>query len=172
MANIHIEMGDITRFRVDAIVNAANNDLVMGGGVAGAIAQAGGPGIQEECSAHGPVGVGEAAVTSAGRLPARYIIHQASMRLGGRTTEESLRRSTQAVLDLAEEKGVRTLAFPAVGTGIAGFDTRQCARTMLEVIRRHAAGPSKITDIYFVLFDQGSFGIFLQEAGGLVNTKP
>jgi len=162
MVGIHIERGDITTYAVDAIVNAANNDLILGGGVAGAIARAGGSEIQAECNRHGPVAVGEAAITTGGDLPARHVIHQASMRLGGRTTAESLKSSTEAVLRLAAENDVRTLAFPAVGTGIAGFDTRRCARIMLEAVRRH--GDENLSDVYFVLFDRAAYDIFRREA--------
>jgi len=162
MVTIHIERGDITTYAVDAIVNAANNDLILGGGVAGAIARAGGPAIQAECDRHGPVAVGEAAVTTGGDLPARFVIHQASMRLGGRTTAEALNRSTEAVLRLAEDHGVRTLAFPAVGTGIAGFDMDRCARIMLDAARRHRG--EHLTDVYFVLFDQAARKIFQRRA--------
>jgi O-acetyl-ADP-ribose deacetylase (regulator of RNase III) len=154
MANLHIERGDLTTYEVDAIVNAANTDLVLGGGLAGAIARAGGPDIQADCDRHGPVEVGGAAITTAGELPAKHVIHQASMRLGGRTSEQSLRRSTQAVLKLAEESGIRTLAFPATGTGIAGFPIRRCAEIMLEEVRRHLAGETQLTDVYFVLFSE------------------
>jgi len=157
---IHFAQGDITTFAADAIVNAANNDLILGGGVAGAIARAGGPSIQAACDAHGPVAVGQAAITPAGDLPARYVIHQAAMALGERTTARSLRQSTQAVLNLAEGHDVKTLAFPAVGTGIAGFDTRRCAEIMLDAVRRHAEGGSGITDVHFVLFDPESYRLF------------
>lgn len=171
MTNLHIERGDITMYRVDAIVNAANNDLQLGGGVAGAIARAGGPSIQRECDAHGPIAVGEAAITGAGSLPAKYVIHQASMRLGGRTTATSLRQSTTAVLKLAEQHRVATIAFPAVGTGIAGFDTRQCAKIMLAEVRQHLEKAANLTDVYFVLFDDESCRIFREEAG-LVEPRP
>jgi len=167
MTNIHIERGDLTGYAVDAIVNAANNDLVLGGGLAGAIRRRGGPRIQKECDAHGPVKVGEAAVTGAGDLPARFVIHQASMPLGGRTTARSLRDSTAAVLNLAEKHGVRTLAFPAVGTGIAGFDLRQCAEVMLGEVRRYVKAGTKLTDVYFVLFDEAARRVFqdVRDAG-------
>jgi len=158
--HIHVTQGDITTFAVDAIVNAANNDLILGGGVAGAIARAGGPSIQAACDAHAPVAVGEAAITPAGDLPAKYVIHQASMALGGRTTAESLRRSTEAALRLAGGNDVKTLAFPAVGTGIAGFDTRRGAEIMLDAVRRFADTDSSVTDVHFVLFDPQSFRIF------------
>src|SRR5260370_22657986 len=118
---IVIIAGDLVEQDVDAIVNAANNDLLLGGGVAGAIRSRGGPTIQRECDAHGRVNVGEAAMTGAGDLRARHIIHAASMQLGGRTPEETLRSSMDNGLRLAREHGVRSIAVPAVGTGIAGF---------------------------------------------------
>jgi O-acetyl-ADP-ribose deacetylase (regulator of RNase III) len=160
MATIHVEQGDLTTYRTDAIVNAANNDLILGGGLAGAISRAGGPEIQAECTAHGPIAVGQAAITTAGDLPARYVIHQASMSLGGRTTAESLRQSTKAALDLADSKGLKTVAFPATGTGIAGFDMRKCAEIMLEAISHHLAGQTTLTDVYVVLVDARTKGIF------------
>lgn len=168
MTNIHIRRGDITACLVDAIVNAANNDLVLGGGLAGAILRKGGGEIQAECDRHGPIEVGQAAITSAGRLPAKHVIHQASMSLGGRTTAESLRKSTAAVLALAEQSKLKTLAFPATGTGIAGFDMESCARIMLDEVRKHVSRPTSLTDVYFVLFDERAyktFGRVLDEMG-------
>ena len=163
MTRVHIEQGDLTACDADAIVNAANNDLVLGGGLAGAIRRRGGPSIQAECDAHGPVAVGGAALTGAGELPARYVIHQASMALGERTTAESLRASTRATLQIAEHTpDIRTLALPAVGTGIAGFDLARCARIMLDCVRRHIAAGTKLTDIRFVLFDENARRIFEQ----------
>jgi len=160
MTNIYIQSGDLTALEVDAIVNAANNDLILGGGLAGAIARAGGPDIQADCDSHGPVKVGQAAITTAGNMPARHVIHQASMSLGGRTTAESLRDSTRAVLALAEENGVRTLAFPATGTGIAGFDMRQCAEIMIAEVLEHVAGGTCLSDVYFVLMGAGPLQVF------------
>jgi len=160
MTDIHIEQGDLTTYEVDAVVNAANNDLTLGGGLAGAIRRKGGPEIQADCNRHGPVRVGGAAITTAGELPAKHVIHQASMRLGGRTAADSLRDSTRAVLALAEEHGLRTLAFPATGTGIAGFDTRRCAEIMLAEVRDHVARGTQLTDVYFVLFDKGTWQTF------------
>jgi O-acetyl-ADP-ribose deacetylase (regulator of RNase III) len=151
---IVIRQGDLTEADVDAIVNAANNDLMLGGGLAGTIRRRGGPAIQAQCDAHGPVQVGEAALTRGGNLPAKYVIHQASMSLGARTTAKALRDSTRAVLAIAEKTpDIRTLAFPAVGTGIAGFDLKECAEIMLDEVAKHSAARSKLTDIYFVLFD-------------------
>lgn len=164
MIDIHIAQGDITTYRVDAIVNAANTNLILGGGVAGAIARAGGPTIQQECERYGPIELGQAAITGAGHLAARYIIHQASMRLGGRATADSLRRSTEAALALAEAHGVRSIAFPAVGTGFAGFDVRACARIMLDAVRRHEAAGSLITDVHFVLYNADGAAAFAEVA--------
>lgn len=158
---IHIEQGDLTDYAVDAIVNAANNDLILGGGLAGAISRKGGPQIQAQCDRHGPVAVGEAAITGAGDLPAKFVIHQASMQLGGRTTARSLRDSTRAVLKLADENDLRTLAMPATGTGIAGFDLGQCAEIMLGEVLDHGRGQTSITDVYFVLYDPQAYQTFL-----------
>jgi len=164
VTRVHIEQGDLTGYQVDAIVNAANNDLVLGGGLAGAIARRGGPGVQAACDAHGPVKVGGAAITTAGELPARYVIHQASMSLGGRTTAAALRDSTRAVLAIAEgTPDVRTLAFPAVGTGIAGFDVKRCAEIMLAEVQGHVAAGSRLTDIYMVLFDKPTCAAFRRQ---------
>lgn len=160
MTAIHIEVGDLTAYKVDAIVNAANNNLLLGGGLAGAIARAGGPEIQAQCHKHGPVAVGQAAITGTGKLPARHVIHQASMRLGGNTTAANLAASTRAVLRLAEENGIRTLAFPATGTGIAGFPLKSCAEIMLREVAAHVAAGTKLTDVYFVLRDAESCEVF------------
>ena len=144
--------GDLIEQDVDAIVNAANNDLILGGGVAGAIRTRGGDSIQAECTAHGPVKVGEAAITGAGRLPARFVIHAASMALGGRTTTGSLQSSMDHALRLAREKGFQTIAIPAVGTGIAGFPMDECARVMAGCVRRALADGWEPDEVRFVLF--------------------
>src|SRR5262249_2623229 len=127
-----LRQGDLAQAQVDAIVNAANNDLVLGAGVAGAIRSAGGPSIQAECDKLGSIPIGEAAITGAGNLKARFVIHAASMRLGGRTTEDALRNATRNSLKRAAENGVELIAFPAIGTGIAGFPIDRCATVMLE----------------------------------------
>jgi O-acetyl-ADP-ribose deacetylase len=153
-ARIVIITGDLVEQEVDAIVNAANNDLQLGGGVAGAIRRAGGPSIQDECDAHGPVRVGEAAITGAGRLRARYVIHAASMSLGGRTTGVSLRSSMDDVFRLARAHEIRSLAVPAVGTGIAGFPIDECARVMAESLRVALSGGWQASEVRFVLFGE------------------
>jgi len=113
---IRIVQGDLTEEDADAIVNAANNDLELGGGVAGAIRRKGGPAIQEACHRIGPIPLGEAAITAGGNLKARWVIHAASMRLGEATTEPNLRLSTRHSLLRAKEKGLKSIAFPAIGT--------------------------------------------------------
>ena len=159
-ARIYFMKGDITELEVDAIVNAANNDLVLGEGVAGAIRTKGGPRIQEECDRIGAIRLGEAAVTPAGNLKAYYVIHAASMQLGGQTTAESLRISTRNSLLRAEEKGFKTIAFPAIGTGIAGFPMEECANVMIGEVLEHLKSRSSLEKIYFVLYDDAALKTF------------
>ena len=123
--------GDITELETEAIVNAANNELILGSGVAGVILRKGGPGIQEECDLNGPIKIGEAAVTRAGKLKADWIIHAASMGFTTPTTAESLRSSTVAALKKAQDKYLNSVAFPALGTGVSGFSMVKCAEIML-----------------------------------------
>lgn len=163
---IQIMQGDLTQQDVDAIVNAANNDLQLGGGVAGAIARAGGPAIQQECDRIGSIEVGGAAITSGGRMQARHVIHAASMRLGGRTTADNLRRSTARSLELADEYGLRSIAFPAVGTGIARFPMDEAARIMIEEVATHAQGKTSLTEVRFVLFGADAETAFREAAEG------
>jgi O-acetyl-ADP-ribose deacetylase (regulator of RNase III) len=151
---------DLTEMDVDAIVNAANNDLQLGGGVAGAIRRKGGEEIQRECNAIGSIPIGSAAITSGGRLKARHVIHAASMQLGGQTTANALRNSTAFSLRLASQNKLKSIAFPAVGTGIAGFPMRECAEIMLEETAIHLNGATSLEKVYFVLFDAASLKIF------------
>jgi O-acetyl-ADP-ribose deacetylase (regulator of RNase III) len=153
---IVIIAGDLVEQDVDAIINAANNDLILGGGVAGAIRTRGGSAIQAECTAHGPVKVGEAAITGAGELPARHVIHAASMALGGQTTTASLQQSMEHAFRLAREHGAHTIAVPAVGTGIAGFPIDECARVMADCLNRALADGWKPDEVRFVLFGDGA----------------
>jgi len=134
VARLRIAEGDLTEFAGDAVVNAANNWLKLGAGVAGAIRRKGGPEIQAECDRIGPIRVGEAAITTAGRLPAKYVIHAAVM--GDEPASyESVRRATESALKLAVEKGLKTIAFPLLGTGVGGLDKERVARIMIEAIR-------------------------------------
>jgi O-acetyl-ADP-ribose deacetylase (regulator of RNase III) len=146
--------GDLVDQHVDAIVNAANNQLVLGGGVAGAIRTRGGPAIQKECDAHGPVKVGEAAITGGGDLAAHHVIHAASMGLGGTTTSHSLRSSMDHAFRIARENGIRTIAIPAVGTGIARFPIDECAMIMANCLREALIGGWAPEEVRFVLFGE------------------
>jgi O-acetyl-ADP-ribose deacetylase len=158
---ILIQQGDITDMSVDAIVNGANNDLMLGAGVAGAIARKGGDSIQKECNEVGSIPIGYAAITGAGKLKARYVIHAASMGLGEmRTTAKSLRTSTVHSLRLAVERKLRTLAFPAIGTGVSGFPMDECAQIMLTETAQHLKGDTSLETVYFVLFDEHARAIF------------
>lgn len=154
--------GDLTQMDCDAIVNAANNDLQLGGGVAGAIRRKGGDAIQQECDRIGSIPVGSAVITGAGKLKARHVVHAASMELGGRATAQSLRTSTAHSLRLVAQKGLKTIAFPAVGTGIAGFPVRECAEIMLREVLEHLKGATSLEKVYFVLFDQAALIVFEQ----------
>jgi O-acetyl-ADP-ribose deacetylase len=159
-SKFELMQGDLTEMKTDAIVNAANNDLQHGGGVAGAIRRKGGDIIQRESNEIGSIPVGGAAITSGGKLKARYVIHAASMQLGGRTTARALRSSTAHSLRIAAEKGLKTIAFPAVGTGIAGFPMEECAEIMLQESMDHLKRGSSLEKIYFVLFDEPSLKTF------------
>lgn len=157
---IVIEQGDLTEMATDAIVNAANNDLILGGGVAGAIRRKGGDEIQRECNEIGSIPVGYAAITNGGKLKARFVIHAASMRLGGTTTAEALRSSTAHSLRIAKERKLKSIAFPAVGTGIAGFPLEECAKIMLREAAEHLRGETTLETVRFVLFDDEAEQIF------------
>jgi O-acetyl-ADP-ribose deacetylase len=157
---IVIQQGDLTEMDTDAIVNAANNDLILGAGVAGAIRRKGGEEIQCECNAIGSIPIGYAAITTGGKLKARFVIHAASMALGGKTSADALRNSTSHSLRIASERGLKSIAFPAVGTGIAGFPLKECAEIMLREAAGHLRGETSLETIYFVLFDEVAEGIF------------
>jgi O-acetyl-ADP-ribose deacetylase len=135
----------------------------LGGGVAGAIARAGGPTIQAECRSIGRVEVGDAAITAGGALVARFVIHAASMHLGGRTSADSLRRSTRRSLELARERTLRSIAFPAVGTGIARFPLQECAQIMVDEVIAHSQNPTTIRRVRFVLFGEDAETAFRDE---------
>ena len=157
---IILMQGDLTELDADAIVNAANNDLQLGGGVAGAIRRKGGDAIQKECDAIGSIAIGGAAITSGGKLRARNVIHAASMQLGGETTARTLRSSTAHSLRIAGERNLRSIAFPAVGTGIAGFPLAECAQIMLHEAAEYLKNPTSVEKVYFVLFDARALAVF------------
>lgn len=161
---IKLKEGDITAMDIDAIVNAANTDLILGAGVAGAIRRAGGPRIQEECNRIGPIPIGQAAITTGGNLKARYVIHAASMSFGELTAEKSLADSTKNSLLRADEKKLKSIAFPAIGTGVAGFPLDECARLMLRTTLDHLKkAQSTIEEVWFVLYGDEAFQAFKRE---------
>lgn len=160
MGRIVLKEGDITAEAVDAIVNAANSALALGAGVAGAIRAKGGPQIQAECDAHGRIAVGDAALTGAGDLDARFVIHAASMPPGGQANEISVRTSLRRSLELAAEQGCRTVAVPAIGAGVAGVPVRRSAEILLDEARRHLEGETPIEEIRFVLFGEQAYRVF------------
>ncbi|UCC72492.1 MAG: macro domain-containing protein [Gemmatimonadota bacterium] len=151
---IRVEQGDITEFQGDAIVNAANNQLILGAGVAGAIARKGGPTIQQECNEHGPIRVGEAAITGAGNLAARAVIHAAAM--GDEpASRASIEGSTRHSLELADQNGIKTIAFPVLASGVAGFRVDEAARIMVSTIRDYIVeGETAIDEVVLYGYSQ------------------
>jgi O-acetyl-ADP-ribose deacetylase (regulator of RNase III) len=159
-SHIHLTVGDLTESDADAIVNAANNDLILGAGVAGAIRRKGGESIQRECGEIGSIPIGGAAITGAGKLKARFVIHAATMQLGGSASAQAIRGSTAHSLRIAREKKLTSIAFPAIGTGIAGFPLRECAEIMLRETVKHLSVATSLRRVDFVLFDAPALKIF------------
>jgi len=152
--------GDITAQTVDAVVNAANDQLWMGVGVAGAIKARGGAEIEREAMAQGPVPVGEVVVTGAGQLAARHVIHAVVMGQDGRTDGTLIAKATTNALAAATARGLTSLAFPALGTGVGGFPLDRCGEVMAGVVRAHAATATSLRRIAFVLFGKGAYEAF------------
>lgn len=144
MAALEVLQADVTKLEVDAIANAANTQLMHGGGVAGAISRAGGPIVQRESDAEAPIGLGEAVETTAGDMPARFVIHAATMELGGPTSAEIIDQATRSTLAKAEELGCRSLALVAFGTGVGGFPIAQAAEIMVGAAREHEGSLERI----------------------------
>ena len=154
MAELQLEIaeGDITALEVDAIANAANNALWMGAGVAGAIKRAGGEEIEREAVAAGPIEIGDAIATGAGRLKAKHVIHGAVMGEDLRTSGALIERTTRRCVELADELGCRSLALPAFGTGVGGFPLEECARLMVGVARAYE--PRTLERVVFAVFGE------------------
>jgi O-acetyl-ADP-ribose deacetylase len=151
VATVEVLDTDITTLEVDAIANAANTRLLHGGGVAGAIVRAGGQAIQDESDRKAPVGLGDAVQTTAGALPARWVIHAATMELGGPTSADIIRRATAATLWKAEELNARSLALVAFGTGVGGFPVDDAAEIEVEEVRRHLEAGSRLERVVFAV---------------------
>jgi O-acetyl-ADP-ribose deacetylase len=150
LTELEVVEGDITALDVDAIANAANNHLWMGAGVAGAIKRAGGEEIEREAVAKGPIEVGDAVATGAGRLSARWVIHGAVMGQDLRTDADLVRRTTESCVRVADELGAESLALPAFGTGVGGFPLDECARIMVGAARAYE--PRALERVVFAVF--------------------
>lgn len=162
MASIEVLDVDITTLAVDAIANAANTQLRHGGGVAGAISRAGGPVVQAESDRRAPIGLGEAVETSAGDMPARWVIHAATMELGGPTSADIVRRATAATLWKAEELNARSLALVAFGTGVGGFPLAAAAEIEVDEVRRHVDAGSRLERVVFAVHGEAARAAFEQ----------
>lgn len=149
MIELEVLQADVTKLEVDAITNAANTRLRHGGGVAAAISRAGGPDVQRESNQKAPIGLGDAVETTAGAMPARYVIHAATMELGGPTSAEVIARATVSTLRKADDLGCRSLALVAFGTGIGGFPLDEAARLMVDVVRQHR--PASLQRVLFAV---------------------
>ena len=165
-----ILQGDLTEMDTDAIVNAANKDLILGAGVAGAIRTKGGPTIQEECNRIGGTTVGGAVITTGGKLKARYVIHAVGPRMGEGEEDRKLTDATRNSLAVAHGKALKSIAFPAISTGIFGFPKDRCARLMLgtavETLRQRETSLEKVV---FCLWDKETLEIFQETAKGLLS---
>ena len=168
MTVIEVIEGDITKLEVDAIANAANTELRHGGGVAGAISRAGGPEVQAESDERAPIELGAAVATTAGEMPSRWVIHAATMHLGGPTSAEIIREATASTLRAADEVGARSLALVAFGTGVGGFPLTDAARIEVGEVRRHLDrhdGETGLEQVVFCVFGTEAKAAFEAEVG-------
>jgi O-acetyl-ADP-ribose deacetylase (regulator of RNase III) len=152
--------GDITQMQTDAIVNAANAQLILGGGVAGAIRKKGGPEIQQECSKIGGTFVGGAVITTAGNLKAKHVIHAVGPRMGEGNEDQKLKNATLNSLKIADENNLKSIAFPAISTGIFGFPITRCAEIMLGSTIEYLKGQTSLKKVVFCLFGREAYQVF------------
>ena len=169
---LRLVQGDITELDVDAIVNAANAQLSLGEGVAGAIRRKGGPQIQMECDRFGGTPVGTAIITGGGLLKARHVIHAVGPRMGEGNEDEKLRSATLSSLKVAEDNGLRTLAFPAISTGIFGFPLDRCARIMVGTTVEFLQRPTGLNSVTFGVFSADAFDVFQADIEGQHGKEP
>ena len=154
---------DITEMETDAIVNAANARLILGGGVAGAIKRKGGPEIQKECNKIGGTFVGGAVITTGGNLKAKHVIHAVGPRMGEGNEDQKLKNATLSSLKLADQNRLKSIAFPAISTGIFGFPIQRCARIMLKTTIDYLKGQTGLEKVVFCLFDRDSYEVFVNQ---------
>ena len=162
-SKINLVQGDITELSTDVIVNAANAQLILGGGVAGAIRRKGGPSIQEECNKVGGTIVGGAVITTGGELKAKYVIHAVGPRMGEGNEDEKLKNATLNSLKLMDEHVLKSIAFPAISTGIFGYPVDRCAKIMISNAKEYLAGETQIEEVIFCLYSASDFKVFENE---------
>ncbi len=160
---IKLVQGDIAEQETEAIVNAANNFLWMGSGVAGAIKRKGGAEIEKDAIAKGPIEIGNAVITSAGKLKAKYVIHAACMGQDFHTDEKKISEAMKNSLHIAQERAISSIAFPALGTGVGGFSLHHCAAIMIPIALNALINISALKEIRFVLWEEEAFHIFVNE---------
>ena len=165
---LEVAVGDIAQLDVEAVANAANNELWMGAGVAGAIKRAGGQEIEQEAMRQGPIAVGDAVATGGGRLAARWVIHAAVMGHDLQTDADLIARATTRTLEVADRLAARTLALPAFGTGVGGFPIHACAGIMVERVREYLSGTgSGLRTVVLCAFDEAGSAAFKSALAGL-----
>ena len=162
-SSIKIVQGDITALETDVIVNAANAQLILGGGVAGAIRRKGGPKIQEECNEIGGTFVGNAVITTGGNLKAKYVIHAVGPRMGEGDEHSKLSNAVLNSLKLMDEHRLKTIAFPAISTGIFGYPIDRCAKIMIFTAKKYLAGKTQTKEVIFCLFTNSDYEVFKKE---------
>ena len=162
-SSIRIAQGDITGLDTDAIVNAANAQLILGGGVAGAIRRKGGPTIQEECNIIEGTFVGGAVITTGGNLRAKYVIHAVGPRMGEGDEDSKLTNAVLNSLKLMDEHGLKTIAFPAISTGIFGYPINMCAKIMILTAKKYLTGETQIKEVVFSLYSDSDYEVFNKE---------
>jgi len=165
---LKIMKADITELEVDAIVNAANNQLVMGGGVAGVIRQKGGQEIEDDAVKKGPISIGESVASIAGSLKAKHVIHAATMGMDCQTDEVKVRDAAVSALQCAQELGIESVAFPALGCGVGGFPLIGAAKIMTQEVLKFSRNERKVKEIIFCLYDSKTFDVFEKTVTGYV----
>ena len=160
---IELVQGDITELETDAIVNAANGQLVLGGGVAGAIRRKGGPAIQQECNKKAPISVGQAVITRGGDLKAKYVIHAVGPRMGEGNEDEKLKNATLNSLKVADDNNLESIGFCAISTGIFGYPIERCAKVMIETTMDYLKEETQLKKVVFCLYDANSHQVFEEE---------
>ena len=162
-SKIKLVQGDITELDTDVIVNAANAQLILGGGVAGAIRRKGGPKIQEECDKKSPTFIGGAVITTGGNLKAKHVIHAVGPRMGEGNEDEKLKNATLNSLKLMEEHDLKSIAFPAISTGIFGYPIDRCAKIMIATAKDYLSEDTQIEVVIFCLYTSSDFQVFEEE---------